>query len=59
MTKDQFKNRQSFAGLTNKELAEGLGVSERQVKRYRSGETPIDKRTAAMLISLTPDYKEE
>lgn len=59
MTSDQFIERQSHKGLSDKELAEGLGYSVRHIRNLRNGKTPINKRAELAMIALTPDYKEE
>lgn len=58
MTSDQFKARQAFIGLSNKELGEGLGYTERQIQRFRNGETPISKSVAMAMEVLSSEYKE-
>ena len=59
MTSEQFTARQAHSGLFNKELAEALGYTIRQIRNLRNGVSPINKRTELAMIALTPDYKEE
>ena len=59
MTSDQFIARQSHKGLSNKELAEALGYTIRQIRNLRNGVSPINKRAELAMTALTPDYKEE
>lgn len=49
MTPQDLKSLRSRLGLTQKELAEEMGVSERQAWRWESGESPIPKPVAKLL----------
>ena len=45
MTPKQFKAARSTLGLTQKQMAEALGLTIRQITRLEAGETPVHKQT--------------
>lgn len=47
MTKEEFKNWQSFMGYKNQEAANALGVSRDTIDKYRQG-YPISKTIAKL-----------
>lgn len=55
MTKDDLNTLMSSHGLHGQSGAEGLasmiGVSWRTIYRYKSGKTPINKRTEAAILA--------
>lgn len=59
MTPEQFKKRQDFIGLSNKELGEGLGYTERHIRNLRNGKTQISKSVAMAMKVLSSEYKED
>lgn len=52
MTPDEFKARRLALGWTQRATASALGLSERCVKYYESGDRPISKPAAILFASL-------
>tara|TARA_R110002110_G_scaffold113256_1_gene281099 strand:+ start:752 stop:937 length:186 start_codon:yes stop_codon:yes gene_type:complete len=52
MTAAEFNQCRATLGLTQIALAEYLGVSSRQIKRYESGACPIPTPTALLIEAV-------
>lgn len=60
MTKDEFKQAYQALGLTDSKLAKAIGLSDRTIRRYKSGEWLVNEQTKIilnyMLYSPKPAY---
>lgn len=52
MTPEQLKTKLSELGLSQVGLARLIGVSDRQVRRWVRGDTPIPKPIEMLILSL-------
>lgn len=56
MTVEQFKGKRKQLGLTQKELAEFIGVSKPTVERWETSDKPITGPVVLLIHLLTKDY---
>lgn len=49
MTPEQFKQACQALGLTESKLAKAIGLSDRTIRRYKSGEWPVNEQTKIIL----------
>jgi len=57
MTADELKERRVFMGMTQKKLAERFGLSERTVRNYEMGATPIPRTFVMAFDALELEEK--
>jgi len=57
MTGDTFRERREFLGYSQRAFAERLGLSERTVRDYESGEVPINRTVELLLQAVELDEK--
>jgi len=58
LTNDEYRAAQSTLGLTNKQLAEKLGVTQDTIVKRKSGRTPITTEAAIAIKKLLGDSNE-
>lgn len=56
MTPETFKSIRAKLEITQKELAEQLGVSLSQLKRYESGKSAISGPVERLMVNWTPAF---
>ena len=57
MTGDTFRERREFLGYSQRSFAERLGLSERTIRYYESGEVPINRTVELLLQAVELDEK--
>ena len=57
MTGDTFRERREFLGYSQRAFAERLGLSERTIRYYESGEVPINRTVELLLQAVELDEK--
>jgi len=57
MDAQQFKQRREFLGYSQAAFAERLGLSERTIRYYESGEVPINKTVTLLLDAIELEEK--